>query len=202
MSPRTARALSVILTLSFVATSGSAEEASSVEGETDVAEDPPPFVGGEAPPDLPSSSTRTGVSLTGLLLTGAFYGVSLASSFAWSDWQGAPAARVPLLGPFFALGAVSCSYDNPNYNPNGPDDDTNLRTSLEPGCDTGDEVFRGILAGLSAVGQIGGMALIAEGLLMPTVEPVSSGVNSSGFRAVATPVITPSTIGFSFSGSF
>jgi len=202
MSLRLTRCCAGILVISTVAAPVSAEETATTTEAAPVTEDPPPYLGEDAPPEVPSSNTRTGVILTGLLLTGAFYGVSLASSFAWKDWQGAPAARVPVVGPFFALGKVSCSYDNPDYDPNGPEDDTNLSVSMEPGCDTGDEVFRAILAGFSAVGQIGGLALLAEGLLMPTAEPVSSGAKSSGFSATALPVITPSTLGLSFTGTF
>lgn len=202
MSFRFARACAGILVVSSIATPATAQEAAAAAESAPATEDPPPYLGEDLPPEVPSSNTRTGVILTGLLLTGAFYGVSLASSFAWSDWQGAPAARVPVVGPFFAIGRFSCSYDNPDYDPNGPDDETNLPTSMEPGCDTGDEVFRAILAGFSAVGQIGGLALLAEGLLMPTAEPISSGSKSSGFRAAAVPVVTPSSIGLSFTGTF
>lgn len=130
--------------------------------------------------------------LSGLAVTGGFYGAALAESYIWPDWHGAAAMRVPVLGPIVALTRIPCSY-------NQSSGDATV-TVQEPNCGTGDEVVRAILASVTLLGQLGGLALIAEGLMMPTSETVE--VGSTEVTVVAAPVVGPDQVGVGVSGSF
>jgi hypothetical protein len=77
------------------------------------------------------------------------YGLAFGSSFFWADAPTAQDLRLPVVGPYYALAGAKC----------GPQ---------ESGCSVVTVVIRSVLATLSGIGQIGGLALLAEGVFLPT----------------------------------
>jgi hypothetical protein len=100
-------------------------------------------------PDLPPPSARLNLALTGVAMTGGFYGAALASSFIWSNGKWAPDVRIPVAGPWLALRHLECG-------------------SGELNCGTALVIVRGVLAGLDGVGQAGGLLVALESLFLPT----------------------------------
>lgn len=101
------------------------------------------------PDRYPAPSARTNVLISGALVAGGSYGLALGTSYLWSDAPTASDLRIPVAGPFMAVAGAGC----------GP---------AESGCNTVGVVIRTIFATLSGVGQVGGIALLAEGLFMRT----------------------------------
>lgn len=102
------------------------------------------------PAELPPDGARSRVILVGAALTVGWYGASLGSSYLlWPNAPNAKDLRIPVVGPWMALGDVRC----------GP---------RETNCTTVPLVLRTALAVVSGVGQAGGLFAIVEGLLMNT----------------------------------
>lgn len=104
-------------------------------------------------PDVyPPPSTQWSLALVGLGVTTAWYGAALGFSYAWPDAPGAEDLRIPVAGPWMALGETGCADD-------------------DPGCSTFTVVLRAILTTMDAVGQTGGVLVAAEAMFLPTQEP-------------------------------
>ncbi len=102
----------------------------------------------------PPSGTQLNLALVGLGVTSFWYGAALGSSYAWPDAPGAADLRIPIAGPWMALGETGCADDDPN-------------------CSTFTMVLRAILTTIDAVGQTGGVLAVAEAAFMPTQEAAS-----------------------------
>ena len=98
----------------------------------------------------PPPSARTNLLLAGGVTTAAWYGLALASSFAWPDTVGAKDLRIPIAGPWMALGDSGCG--------NVSD------------CSKVIVVLRAIATTIDGIGQASGLAIAAEGLFLPTQE--------------------------------
>jgi hypothetical protein len=101
-----------------------------------------------AEPDLPPPSTRLNLALTGIGVTAGFYGAALGSSLIWSKGPWADEIRIPIVGPWMAMPYFKCGN--------------------EPNCGTALVIARGVLAGLDAIGQTGGVLVALESLFVPT----------------------------------
>jgi len=99
--------------------------------------------------DLPGPAARTNALIGGSAMLVGWYGVGAGTSFLWSDAPGAEELRIPVAGPWMALAKTGC-----------PDS--------EPDCSIVEVIIRATLTTLSGVGQIGGIAIIGEGLFVPT----------------------------------
>lgn len=117
-----------------------------------VADEPVPPVARD-PARLPPESARWGVLGLGAASTAFWYGGSVGLSYAWPSAPEADKLRLPVAGPWMALAATGC--------PAG-----------DPDCSTYVVVIRAVLTGLSGVGQVGGLAMMAEAAFMRTAEPV------------------------------
>jgi hypothetical protein len=104
------------------------------------------------PERFPSEGARWGLLGLGAASTAFWYGGAVALSYAWPSAPQADALRLPVAGPWMALAATGCPAD-------------------DPGCSVYVVVLRAVLTGLDGVGQVGGLALMAEALLMPTSGP-------------------------------
>lgn len=104
------------------------------------------------PSVLPSSAARTNLLLVGAGATVAWYGVAVGSSYLWPDADQASSLRIPVAGPFIALAHTGCGE---NENP----------------CETLTVIVRTTLSVLSAVGQVGGLAAMTEGVFLKTAPP-------------------------------
>ena len=101
------------------------------------------------PAELPPDGARTRAIVVGVALTAGWYGAAVGTSYLWPDAPNARDLRVPVVGPWMALGDVGCG-------------------GKEVDCSTGTAIARTVLAVVSGVGQAGGLFAVLEGLLMDT----------------------------------
>lgn len=120
-------------------------------------------------PDLPPPSAKLNLALTGVAITGAWYGAALATSFIWQNGKWAPDVRIPVAGPWLAMRHLECG-------------------SGEPNCGTALVIVRGVLAGLDGVGQAGGLLVALESLFLPTRAPTRALVPRASKHAWVRPV--------------
>jgi hypothetical protein len=110
------------------------------------------------PAVVPEQGTQTKMMIAGGAIALGWYGVGFGTSYLWQDSPGAHDLRVPVVGPFQALAKTRCA-------------------DAESGCNTLTLVLRTILTSLSAVGQVGGVAIMGEALFFP--KPSSTGSSGS-----------------------
>jgi hypothetical protein len=103
------------------------------------------------PGAYPPPSAQPGLFFVGLGATAAWYGAALGFSYLWPDAPGANDLRIPVAGPWMALADTGCADTDPN-------------------CSIFIVVLRAILTTMDAVGQAGGVAVMAEALFLPTQE--------------------------------
>ena len=103
------------------------------------------------PTELPPDGTRGRVLLTGAALTVGWYGAAVGTSYIWPDAKNARDLRIPVAGPWMALGNVGCS-----------------SKETKATCSDGIVVLRTTLAVLSGIGQAGGLFAVLEGLFLDT----------------------------------
>ena len=118
--------------------------------------------------DLPGPAARTNALIGGAAMAIGWYGAGVGTSLLWSDAPGADDLYIPVAGPWMALAQTGC-----------PDS--------EPDCSIVEVILRATLTTLSGVGQIGGLAIIGEGLFVPVRE--SSASNAPKLRAHVQPVV-------------
>ncbi len=97
----------------------------------------------------PHTSARLPLFLVGAGTTALAYGAGLGASYAWPTAPGATNLRIPVAGPFLALGKTGCA-------------------ASDPGCSTLVVVLRAILTSIDGVAQVGGLGVIGEALFLPT----------------------------------
>lgn len=112
------------------------------------------------PAELPPDGVRTRAIVVGAALTAGWYGASVGTSYLWPDAPNAKDLRLPVVGPWMALGNVGCG-------------------DAEPDCSTGTVIARTVLGVVSGVGQAGGLFVILEGLLMDTGSTTSAAPSGS-----------------------
>jgi hypothetical protein len=93
----------------------------------------------------PPPSAQPGLFFVGLGATAGWYGAALGMSYLFPDAPGAEDLRIPVAGPWMALADTGCAAD-------------------EPDCSIYIVVVRAILTTLDAVGQTGGVAVMAEAI--------------------------------------
>jgi hypothetical protein len=139
------------------------------------------------PAELPPDGARSRVILVGAALTAGWYGAAVGTSYLWPDAPNAKDLRLPVVGPWLALGDVGCG-------------------SSERSCTTAPLVLRTAFAVLSGVGQAGGLFAIVEGLLMDTgASPAPSAPREKtkqGASWSAAPVVLSDGAGIELFGRF
>jgi hypothetical protein len=143
------------------------------------------------PDRYPPPGTGTSFVLAGSGIALGGYAVAFGSSYLWSEAPIAGDLRLPVVGPFLAVAGAGCG-------------------SSEVGCSTITVAVRTVFAIFSGIGQVGGLALVAEGLLLPTSDASSSADSARAMRrdVVATPrfvfspVATDSGFGLNLLGQF
>jgi len=141
LSSRSARALAAACFLAVLSDPGISRADEPLAPEADT-----------NPSVLPSSAARTNLVLAGAGVTVAWYGVAVANSFLFQDADKSSSLRIPFAGPFIALAHTGCG-------------------ETENPCNALSVVTRTALSVLSAVGQIGGVAIMMEGLFLKTASP-------------------------------
>lgn len=138
------------------------------------------------PAELPPDAARGRLILVGLALTAGWYGASVGTSYLWSDAPNARDLRLPVVGPWMALGDVGCG-------------------SRESSCTTLTVIGRTALAVVSGVGQAGGLFAIVEGLVMDTgsAAPATPAGDARGTSSwAAAPVMLSDGAGIEIVGRF
>jgi hypothetical protein len=117
--------------------------------------------------DLPPPGARTTHLVAGVATTGVAYGLAVGVSYLSPDYRGASDLRIPVAGPWMALGRTGCPKDDPNCSP----------VLL---------VIGAILAIADGVAQAGGLAIVGEGLFLKTssARPAAKKAQGPTWRAV------------------
>lgn len=139
------------------------------------------------PAELPPDGARGRVILVGAALAVGWYGASLGTSYLWPNAPNAKDLRVPVVGPWMALGDVGCG-------------------DREASCTTVPLVLRTVLTIASGVGQAGGLFAIAEGLFMNTGSAAAPSTtpdkSKQGAGWSAAPMMLSDGAGIELSGRF
>jgi hypothetical protein len=140
------------------------------------------------PAELPPEGIRSRLILVGTALTVGWYGAAVGTSYLWPDAPNSKDLRLPVVGPWMALGDVGC----------GP---------KESSCTTVSVIARTAFAVVSGVGQAGGLLAIFEGIVMntgPSRAAAGGGTDSatSGTSWAASPVVLSGGGGVEFFGRF
>ncbi len=101
---------------------------------------------------LPTGATQTKLILGGLATTTAFYLPVLGASYLWPDHRGASDMRIPVVGPWLAVGRTDLCSDTPDV----------------PNCSDFIRIIGAVLLVLDGIGQAGGIGLTLEGIFMHT----------------------------------
>jgi hypothetical protein len=106
----------------------------------------------------PPSSVRFPTVLGGLAVAGGFWGLGAASASIFDDQSGMRDLRTPVAGPWMAIANNRCE---------------------SGGCSLGD-VARYIWFGFNGIGQVGGLALVLEAVLLRTGSSPEPAATPSG----------------------
>lgn len=101
---------------------------------------------------LPPAGTQLNVGLAGAAIAVGFYLPVLGASYIWDDAPGASDQRIPVVGPWIAIGRTQLCSDKPF------DDD----------CNDFVIVAGAVLLGLDALGQTGGVAMMLQSIFLNT----------------------------------
>lgn len=133
---------------SLVASAAFAQEAP----ESPAPAAPAPAASEAAPAaDLPPPSAKTTHIVAGLATTAVSYGLALGASYLYpeEDFRGSKNLRIPVVGPWMALGKTGCPTSSPD-------------------CSTATLVIGAILTIVDGVAQAGGLGIVGEGLFLNT----------------------------------
>jgi hypothetical protein len=132
-------------------------------------------------PVTPEPGTSGLLAVTGGALLVGWYGLGVGASFVFKDEPWAKSMRIPVAGPFIALKDMGCQKDDPD-------------------CTTPIVVVRSVLAVIDGVGQVGGVGILLESLLLPSGAPPPPPPKRASFRAA--PIVTGRTLGLAVTGEF
>ena len=141
------------------------------------------------PSAYPAPSTRLSTVAVGAATTAAWYGLAYGGSYLFPTARGADELKIPIAGPFMSLMQTGCPETTPD-------------------CSKFWMVVGAIMKGFDGIGQVGGLLIMAEGLLMPTLErPQASRALSDRRRDTATaitvlPTALPGGMGVGVVGLF
>ena len=174
--------------------------------------------GGAAPEvSFPPPSTRFKVLTTGIVITGAAWGIAFGASRGWPEQtcvigvtgavtpgsagtanpipctSGPPGSNqlwIPIVGPWITLGRSGCPTD-------------------EPGCTAAKPIGRAFAYVIDGVVQAAGIGLIIEALVMRTESATDGAKKSSAFtmryrglEMMPIPLVGPGATGVSLVGTF
>ncbi len=175
---RIVRPLTAILSASVIAL---AAESARAQAPADVSAPPRADTEAVLTAEYPPPGARGTVAVTGVALVAAWYGAALGASFLYPDAPGATDLRIPVVGPWIALGDTGCPSDEPN-------------------CSTASVVLRAILTAADGIGQLGGLAVLGEALFLPTAPAGGERAARTAVRPVL--VTKRDGVGLGLVGSF
>jgi hypothetical protein len=134
-------------------------------------------------PRYPPSSVRWKLIAGGLGLTVAAYGGGLLTSYLAPDQPGILKLQIPVVGPFIAMPENKC---------------------VERGStDCTPELFGRIFVyGIAGLAQIGGLALVTQGLVMKTQAQAPQPKPEAARFVAPIPIVSRNMIGFGVVGNF
>jgi hypothetical protein len=146
-----------------------------------------------APPDepevvlpkrYPPTSVRWKLVGGGVALTGLAYGGAFLCASNWPEAPGSDALKVPVVGPWIALGQSGCAEDDPDCGFTA--------------------YFRGFLTIVDGILQAGGLGIAGEGLFMTTEAEQRAAPTTARSEVVVRPmpIVTPHTTGLGVVGTF
>lgn len=170
------------LALLGAATTARAQEARPADEAKLPAADVAPVV--HYPPPI----VRLKLIAVGLVIAGGAWGAAFGSATNWPTVPGSAGLKIPVAGPWIALGKSGCASDDPN-------------------CSGATIGVRGAMYVIDGIAQIAGLALITEAIVMKTESPQKKAglLPSFSFRGVevsAVPVASPVMQGIGFVGTF
>jgi len=119
--------------------------------------------------DLPPPAARSMTIVAGIVTTAVSYGLGLTASYLIKpeDLNGAKDLRIPIAGPWMELGKTGCP-------------------TSDPGCSKVQLAIGAILTIFDGVAQIGGLAVLGEGLFLNTssTRPAPQKAEGPAVRAV------------------
>jgi hypothetical protein len=156
--------------------------AASAHAEEPIPEFRPP------PPaaDLPPPGARTATIVAGASATAVSYGLAVGASFLVdeADHRGIKDLRIPIAGPWIALGRTGCP-------------------TSDPDCTLFPLVFGALVTIFDGVVQAGGLAVIGEGLFLKTSSRRAVPQKAAGPTLRAVPLdFGRSGVGLGLVGSF
>jgi len=134
------------------------------------------------PRRYPPTSVRPRIIVAGLAVTGLAYGGALLGHALAPDLPGMDDLQIPIAGPWISLAQMDC--------PAGEED-----------C-SAELVLRGILTIADGLMQIGGLAIVGEGIFMTTEAPAPDAPKPEAFTIRAAPIVTGSMTGVGITGTF
>lgn len=136
------------------------------------------------PEEHPPAAARGRLALAGGAVFAAWYGAAIAQSYGWKDAPAHDRLLIPVVGPWMTVAHAGCS-------------------SKETDCTDFLAVARAVLAGISAVGQVGGLAVLGEAAFMRTEAPRPALAEVRGVRIQSVSVLSVrDSIGLGVSGAF
>lgn len=136
----------------------------------------------ELPKRYPPSSVRPKIIVAGVAVTGLAYGGAMLGAALAPDLPGMDDLRIPVVGPWMSLAQMSC-----------PADEEDCSAEL---------VLRGILTIADGLMQLGGLAIVGEGIFMTTEASAPAEPSPQAFTIRAAPVVTGSMTGIGVVGTF
>lgn len=134
------------------------------------------------PEIYPPPAARWRTLLAGAAVAGVGYGAALGTSYLWEGAPGMAGLRKPVIGPVYALKDAGCGADEGS------------------GCSSVTVGFRSVVAVLAGLAQLGGIALLVEGIVMKTSDtPAQAGTLRTIY---ALPTATESGVGLQVGGAF
>jgi hypothetical protein len=165
LSVRLAPYLLVLLGI-VIATPARAQETPARGGPEETASD-------DTAPAYPPPSTRWKLVFGGLGTSAVFYGAATGMSYLYPDAPGAKDLRIPVAGPWLAIAHNGCPAD-------------------EPDCSGVLVAIRTIITAIDGLGQAGGLAILLEGIFVPTQERAAAPKRAPTPKP-STPSAPPST---------
>ena len=136
------------------------------------------------PEEHPPAGTRGRLALAGGAVFAVWYGAAIAQAYGWKDAPARDRLFIPVAGPWMTIAHAGCS-------------------SKESDCTDALAVVRAVLAGVSAIGQAGGLLMVGEAAFMRTEPPQPTLAEIRGVRIRSVSVLTTrDSIGLGVSGAF
>jgi hypothetical protein len=137
----------------------------------------------------PPPLVRLKLIALGVLVSGGAWGASFGSAQYWNTVPGAAQLKIPVAGPWLALGQSGCATD-------------------DVGCSGAKIGVRGALYVLDGITQLAGLGLIVQAIVMKTESTAPEkkaaflGLRYRGVEVTPVPVTSPTLTGLGLVGTF